>query len=797
MRTTPLKGAFVVAGAAALALAGCTPDDSATSGESGTASGDANTYSTREVTDGTTTFTVVDNPNNGTTLSFGSEGAFALLEEKDGDFTYAFKDMNGNGKLDTWEDWREDSQTRADDLAGQLSKEQIAGLTLFSSHQRSPEDGLTDDQKGFLTDGHVRNVLNAGGNVVEDQVTWANEMQQFVETLATDDEPYIPVNFSSDPRSSVEDAGFAEAGTTVSQWPSNLGMAATFDPEKVEQMAELISAEYRALGIQTALGPQIDLVTDPRWSRNSGTFGEDVDLASSMAHAYVTGMQTSLDDEGNDIGFGPDSVQAEIKHFPGDGAGEGGREAHHDYGKYAVYPGGNEMGSVPIFEAALDAAQVMTSYSIGVAADGTPAFGVLRGTAYDKAKVDILREDNSYNGVIVTDWMVTKSATDEGATPGINTAWGVADMPINERYFEILKSGVDMFGGIDDVTPVLAAYDLWQEAFEKGDVDVDAETRFAQTASRSLNMVFNTGAYENPYLDLDNSKSVVGSEERMQAGETAQLDSVVMVKNTNSAIAATSAEDWSNKTVYIPQSYDRGRASMRGEAEYTQGPNIDLDVAGQYFGKVVTDEVELDGNGEVVKYTTPDLSDVDLVLVGMRQPDTGPGFDSESSQYLPISLQYRPYTADGENVRKTSIAGDKLEDGTQENRSYFGNSTTASNEADLDSFERVVKAVEDSGKDIPVITVLKIDDTIIPTEFEAASDAIIVGLGVTDEALIQVALGIHEPSGRLPIGFPDSMDSVEASFEDVPKDQGAYTDSQGNVYEFGFGLDFSGVISGK
>jgi len=95
------------------------------------------------------------------------------------------------------------------------------------------------------------------------------------------------------------------------------------------------------MGITTALGPQIDLATEPRWLRVDGTFGENVDLATTMATNYVEGSQNTYDANGTSVGWGGDSITTMIKHWPGDGAGEGGREAHLNAGKYAVYPGNN------------------------------------------------------------------------------------------------------------------------------------------------------------------------------------------------------------------------------------------------------------------------------------------------------------------------------------------------------------------------------------------------------------------------------------------------------------------------
>lgn len=313
MKALPKKGIAAITGIGlAITLAGCT------FGEQG-----ASTYTSKEVSDGTTSFIVVTNPNGGATLSYSADGPIELLEEEDNGATLAFKDMNGNGELDTWEDWRVDSKERAADLAESMSIEQIAGLMLVSSHERSPGDGLTDAQKTYLEESNLRNVLNAAGSDVEATVPWVNEMQAYVETLATTDTPYVPVNFSSDPRSTAGSGGYSADGADISRWPSSLGLAATFDASHTKNFAEMSSAEYRALGIATALSPQIDLATEPRWLRVAGTFGEDAAQNTELASAYVTGYQGS---EGSSE-WGSESVNAMIKHWAGDGPGEGGRSS--------------------------------------------------------------------------------------------------------------------------------------------------------------------------------------------------------------------------------------------------------------------------------------------------------------------------------------------------------------------------------------------------------------------------------------------------------------------------------------
>ncbi len=294
----------------------------------------------------------------------------------------------------------------------------------------------------------------------------------------------------------------------------------------------------------------------------------------------------------------------------------------------------------------------------------------------------------------------------------------------------------------------------------------------------------------------------MGNEEAVQAGIDAQHESVVVLKNEDSTIKCEAPkDDYKNMKVYIPRAFDTGHDGIFGEAQYTEGPTVDVEVAKQYFGEVVTDEAVTDADDKVTSYTAPDLSDVDMVIVGLDNPNNGGTFTSQglteaedgTRSWWPVSLQYRPYTADGENVRQTSIAGDTLPDGSKENRSYYGASSKISNESQLDAFQRAVDAVKASGKDIPVISLVSIvNGMVVPAEFEANSDAILVGFSVTDATLLDVALGITDSSGRLPLGMPASMDAVEASFEDLEKDVDSYKDAAGNVYEYGFGLSCSG-----
>ncbi|MBP1046625.1 glycoside hydrolase family 3 C-terminal domain-containing protein [Enterococcus sp. BWM-S5] len=769
-------------------------------------------YTTEEKTEGNVTYVQVENPNGGAVLGYLKDGGVTLLEEEDGDYTYAFKDMNGNGKLDEWEDWRKDIDARAKSLAEELTKEEIAGLMLFSSHEREPENGLTDDQKAYLKDDNLRNVLNAGGNDVEAAVNWNNEMQAYVEELSTGEgKKFIPVNFSSDPRSTAgSDAAYNAEGDDISRWPSNLGIAATFDTETMLTFAQAASEEYRAMGIATALGPQIELATDPRWLRADGTFGEDTALATDMAKAYVDGSQSSYDADGKDIGWGADSINAMVKHFPGDGMGEGGRESHMNSGKYAVYPGGNfEEHLKPFIDGALnldgetkEAASVMSSYSVAIDKDGNPLFGVNKGSAYDKDKIDILRKDNGYEGIICTDWTVTSAIDDPDNVLGIGTAWGVEDETVAQRHYEVLLTGVDMFGGNNAIQPVLDAYDIWDEAYEKGDVDISAEERFQQSGARLVKMMMLPGIFENPYLSLESSSEIVGSKEKNEAGYQAQLDSVVMLKNSDDTIKEADVEvDYKDKVVYIPSSIHHEFKTVFADAKDTADPTMNVEIAEGYFKEVLTD-TPVEKDGKVTGFEAPDLKDVDMIVVGMGSPDNGSPFSSaglKDDTFYPLSLQYGTYKADGDAVRKTSISGDVLADGTKENRSYYGETAIISNSYDLEAFKNAKKQSEaiekETGKKVPVVVVLKAKNPVVVSEFEKDADAIITGFSVSDQAYFDILLGKQEPKGLLPMQFPADMETVEKQEEDVAHDMESYKDSEGNTYDFGYGLNYEGQIS--
>ena len=584
----------------------------------------------------------------GATLGYAPSSGVKLIED-DG---YVFKDLNRNGKLDKYEDWRLGFEERAIDLASQLSEEEIAGLMLYSAHQQIPaqssgygastyngktleESGakpsdLSDEQKAFLKDDNLRAVLITKVQSPEVAAQWNNNVQAYVEGMGHG----IPANNSSDPRH--ETTANAEynygAGGEISQWPTSLGLAATFSPELVKRFGQIASKEYRALGITTALSPQVDLASEPRWTRFTGTFGGDPDLTTDLGRAYIDGFQTSDGEAEIADGWGYESVVAMTKHWPSGGPEEGGRDAHYNYGKYAVYPGNNLADHLqPFVEGAfkLDGptkttGAIMPYYTISYGIDPS---GKNVGNNFSKyILTDLLREKYHFDGIVCTDWMVT--ADNKAIDSFDGKCWGVEELSVVQRHYEALKAGVDQFGGNNDMKPVLAAFALGVKEFGQQAWD----KRIRASARRLLLPMFRTGLFENPYLDPAETKKLVGNQDFMKEGYDAQVKSLVMLKNKHHVLPLKNQQ----LKVYVPKRYFPPVADFFGNKtkDYWDYP-VSLELVSHYYQVV----------------DSP--SEADFALVFIQGPMSGTGYDAADVKkggngYVPISLQYNDYVGSAE-----------------------------------------------------------------------------------------------------------------------------------------------------
>ncbi|MBR1522722.1 MAG: glycoside hydrolase family 3 C-terminal domain-containing protein [Bacteroidales bacterium] len=667
----------------------------------------------------------------------------------------SFKDHNRNGVLDPYEDWRLAPEERAADLAAKLAPEYLSGLMTIGHTVNVPGissmsvSGITYNGKPYAESGaepsdicdrlhdalvnfDTRQILLAHSDGPETIARWNNKVQALCESL-----PWgIPALNCTDPRNEIKatDEFNAGSGGICSQWPTPLGLAATFDTTVAVNFARTVQREYRALGFGTALSPQADLATDPRWRRVPGTFGENPELVRQMASAYIHTLQPE--------------VNCIVKHWPGGGAGEGGRDAHLSIGKYAVFPGGQLKTAMDAF--CLDACGVMPYYTVSYGQDPS---GENVGNSYSNYIIDtLLRKQYGYVGIVCTDWGIVADYNGNPLTTG-GKCYGVESLTKGERILKALEAGVDEFGGSVFASWIMEAYQLWTDKYGAA----SARARWEASARKILAAFFRNGVFENPYRDPAVAVEVLSGPEAQALGEDAQRRSVVMVKNRGSVLPVEPGTK-----VYVPQRNIPGVYSMTGrlkKAPYV-GYSVDTAAVARHYTLVSSPE------------------EADWALVAITEPEGGIGY--KDGHYMPISLQYSPYTA--ANARTVSLAGgDPAEPGT--NRSYKGRHVEVENASDL-ALVQDTKA-QMGGK--PVVVLLQTTRPVV-MEFEPWADAILVAFGVRSQAFLELVSGAYKPVGRLPMQFPANMETVERQLEDVPQDMIPWRDTEGNTYDFGFGL---------
>jgi beta-glucosidase len=434
---------------------------------------------------------------------------------------FTFRDLNKNGKLDIYEDEREPIEKRIQNLLKQMTLEEKAGM-MFYSPVRVNADGTIEEQpaKDFLSsispigvkeiDQHHITHFNLFGVPAPDTLAiWYNRIQQYAEKTRLG----IPLTIASDPRNQGSAGIFAMSAKTFSLWPDPLGLAAIGDEKITEKFANISRQEYMAVGIRQGLHPQVDLATEPRWPRISGTFGEDATLSSRMAVAYIKGYQGEK--------LGPNSVATMTKHFPGGGPQKEGLDPHFAFQKGQVYPGNNFNYHLIPFEAAFKAgtAAIMPYYGVPMGQKDIEEVGF----SYNNAIITtLLRQKYHYDGVVCTDWGLV-SDVKLGPVNFPARAWGVENLSTEERVKKIIEAGVDQFGG-ENLPDVIV------KLVKDGKL---GEKRIDSSVVRLLRLKFQLGLFDNPFVDEKKAAGIVGSPEFMKAGQDAQRRSLTLLKNEN------------------------------------------------------------------------------------------------------------------------------------------------------------------------------------------------------------------------------------------------------------------------
>ena len=445
-----------------------------------------------------------------------------------------FRDLDGSGDLTPYEDWRLSSTERAADLVGRLDLAQRAGLLMHASltgsgtYNRTAFDPLL--QNGHITTYISR--LSAPAATLADQ---HNQLQEAAEA-----QPFgIPLKISTDPRN-----GFSVTeGQTVSNgdftpFPDAIGIGAIGDPAATLAMGQIISDEYRAVGITEALSPQADLSTEPRWTRQNGTFGSVGATVKDQVRAYVEGLQ------GGTEGITSSGVATVVKHWVGYGAQVNGYDSHYYYGRFAAFPGGNFGEHVVPYEGAFDvnAAGIMPTYSIlqNLELDGSVIEQV--GAGHNEYLLqDLLRGQYGFDGVITSDWGIANDCPQvckDNQPPnsfvgpwGAGMPWGVEDLTLPARYASAINAGVDIIGGSDKPQNII-------DAVNQG---LLTEARVVEAAERVLAQKFELGLFENPYVDPAQASAIVGSAASRATAISMQERSLTLLSNEQNALPLSPA----------------------------------------------------------------------------------------------------------------------------------------------------------------------------------------------------------------------------------------------------------------
>ena len=634
-----------------------------------------------------------------------------------------FKDLNKNGKLDNYEDWRLSADERSKDLLSKMSVEEKAGFMLINTinmvgtsraeasggkhvasdldedgprnpgnttqGQNANRENIPEGQRGRTQDRIGQQVANMGGGgagttktvkefhmrhfilrVSESAPTmaeWSNKLQ----TLCESEPLGIPAIVASNPRNHITantSLGTSLGTTVFSTWPGELGLSASRDPELIGEFADIARQEWTSVGLRKGYMYMADLSVEPRWSRVNGTFGEDAEWVAKVITQVVHGFQGDS--------LNPTSVALTTKHFPGGGSGEKGQDSHFDWGKREVYPGGMFKNSLIPFQAAINAgtSAIMPYYSLPY---GTGYEEV--GYSYNKGVItDLLRTQMGFKGIINTD-----------TGPLERMPWGVESLSLPERYKKAIEAGSNIFSGVSDPSTL-------NEVINSKMVDISL---IDNSVLLLLKEFFNLGLFENPYVDPDAAEKLVNNEKFKVRAALAMRKSIVLLRNEGNSLPVP------EKTrIY----FELIQRSTRGGSQ-TSSPEI---------------YPTNDNNYQVEFVNKPDAADILLLWI----KPTGNALSGQ--QGAPISISLSKCGVDVDYVNK--LSGKK-----------------------------------------PVILVINytnpwVIDEIYNDKTRKNIIGVLATFGTTPDALLDVITGKFNPSGKMPFSTPISDKAVENNKEDVP-----------------------------
>jgi beta-glucosidase len=705
-----------------------------------------------------------------------------------------FRDLNANGKLDAYEDWRRPVDARVADLVAQMTLQEKAGLMLIQTLNGGCEGALQPNAAAFVNQQQmhrfiIRNVVNAQGTCGQDagiragsQLTpqQAAKFTNGVQALAEGTRLGIPALFKSNARNHFErDArtGINNSSGVMTEFPKEAGIAAaalgeefrktgkasTGDMDVVKTFSRVMGAEWQAVGIRGMYGYMADLATEPRWHRVHETFTEDADLAANIMKTLVEHLQGGP--------LNPKSpVALTMKHFPGCGPQELGLDPHYAFGKNQVYPAGNFGWHFKPFKAAIDAgvSSIMPYYGVPIEVTYEGVKYEQTGMAFSKQVVtDLLRGKLGFKGYVNSDTGIIN-----------DRAWGLEGKTVPERVAAAINGGTDTLSGFNDVKTIT----------DLVGAGLVSEARVTEAATRLLQPMFELGLFENPYVDEDKAGAIVGQAAFREAGLDVQRKSVVLLQNNKVLPVAAGA-----------RVYTMGLDTTDAQKVFAQAVNGEAGADGKSLAR--------DGAGNVVGRASAAGFDRAIIRVEVgntgtnvyRSKDAATGANPALVNPLTGKLWGATDPCITHPAANPQCVDDGYLGGPNANGLVFGGAfsweannlsftTMAASKSwrispTLADIQAVMKEI---GPDKVVLSINFRQPYVIDeaSGFRQAG-AIVAGFGVGNAALLDVLAGKAKPQGKLPFALASNLQAVIDNQPDAP----GYP-AKDTLYAFGFGLSY-------